>query len=932
MTEYATTPSALEEWNAQRSRTKDWVQSSLTPELCSPPSRAPSAGSDFERRSLWDGSGWEPPSECESSVSVPPTMMLQYSDQRKVLVSPTQSEMGGWKARGKSKEGTERGNRAPSHHTHAAASSQKRTPTDPVEAAHVQSHSSSARLAQAAAIPLPDSHPSSSAKSRPDGSRKIDDNGSTVGKQRFMSGRSSSRPAPYFPTPPASAAHSHSQSLSPVSPVSPSRHSQNHSQAPSQVTSRPPPPAHSNSISTSLSTVPEPIIIHPPAPGAPHSHSAQSNTNSNVHPRSYVPSKDSQRTLQAATGVPLPPPSTASASLSYYSQSQLQIHPGQMPSHHTQGSLNAAQASPHASPRSYSVPSHHQETESPLYTPAPLAQSQSYPPAAHAHSHSHSLSQVGRASIMSHASQAGLGGGYVVVNQLDPVEAGAQERGSIGGKSTDSQRRRERGSILNMFGSRYSKSRSLPQAEASETVQMLPPPVPDSPESYHSNHSNPYPSPISPTPHSPPVPIPDARARHNHVLGPHPPSIVYAPARHGRASRYSPPRIVYMPGVSPHRREYPRSRSPGSVRRAATVPSPNDGSMAAEFWGTGGPAARDHWQGERRGREAGGRRVGSFVQHTMGAQDVPDSAVAWGPSHPELEGNMAGVGTLRSKVRNASRAKGMSFSTSTPLPVDPANATMTAPTSVSISKQDAGVTPYPTPPGSTGSHQSSGAPTISMPVAPPSPPSASAPAAPASAHSERTSHTARASASRDGLTTRFRGLHVTTESAVIPPSMQASAPAPSSSGRGRVRESSRKSRESVKPKEVRRERRAHSVDSEVSHSSASTYYVIPTPGQKVRIIRTDGKPVTATTVASQHPSDPRAPGLPGSGWLKKALRPRFLHLNSAPPNLKEASAPVPARTDSHSSAGSKRSGRKLVRRGSTGSAALLSRQPSENAS
>ncbi|KAL5481159.1 hypothetical protein ACEPAI_10100 [Sanghuangporus weigelae] len=85
MTEYATTPSAIAEWKEQRTRTADWVEKFATPGL--PPT--PSSSSDSDKRSLWDGGGWEPPSDCESSCSVPPTMMLQYPDSRQVVITPT---------------------------------------------------------------------------------------------------------------------------------------------------------------------------------------------------------------------------------------------------------------------------------------------------------------------------------------------------------------------------------------------------------------------------------------------------------------------------------------------------------------------------------------------------------------------------------------------------------------------------------------------------------------------------------------------------------------------------------------------------------------------------------------------------------------------------------------------------------------------------
>ena len=85
MTEYATTPSALAEWKEQRTRTAEWVEKLVVPGA----PLTPSSSSDSEKRSLWDGGGWEPPSDCESSCSVPPTMMLKYPDSRQVVITPT---------------------------------------------------------------------------------------------------------------------------------------------------------------------------------------------------------------------------------------------------------------------------------------------------------------------------------------------------------------------------------------------------------------------------------------------------------------------------------------------------------------------------------------------------------------------------------------------------------------------------------------------------------------------------------------------------------------------------------------------------------------------------------------------------------------------------------------------------------------------------
>ncbi|THH05383.1 hypothetical protein EW145_g4829, partial [Phellinidium pouzarii] len=364
--------------------------------------------------------------------------------------------------------------------------------------------------------------------------------------------------------------------------------------------------------------------------------------------------------------------------------------------------------------------------------------------------------------------------------------------------------------------------------------------------------------------------------------------------------------------------------------RAATIASPGAGPLPGERWereGSAIPSSRHEmgWGSESR-REVPRQMVDPHETYAHGyLHDDPNATVGssmlYGSPHPDIEGNMAGVGTLRSQTRSRSRAKGIAFSASAPPPAGPPTASMIVPPSVTMSKRDAGVTPYPTPPGSSSSRHASPVSRVSD-SAPPIPISV----VPPSIHSV---HTPVEETSSGGLMSRFRDVRsLNTATTPAPPS----TPGSTSIGRGRAREREKKSVDLVKAKEARKqrkERRAHSVDSEVSHSSASTYYVIPTAGQKVRIIRTDGKTVTATTTASQFQSEPREQEHHGGGWLKKALKPRFLHLKTASANLKPV--PTPDRTNSGSSSGSKKGGRKLVRRGSTSSAALLSRQASVNA-
>ncbi|EJC99124.1 uncharacterized protein FOMMEDRAFT_128196 [Fomitiporia mediterranea MF3/22] len=263
--------------------------------------------------------------------------------------------------------------------------------------------------------------------------------------------------------------------------------------------------------------------------------------------------------------------------------------------------------------------------------------------------------------------------------------------------------------------------------------------------------------------------------------------------------------------------------------------------------------------------------------------------------------------------------------------------------------RDRGVrdTPYPTPPGSTSEHQ--------HPHSHPTPHQGYTPVMGLVPNGYGAHHAMQApvlpatgvesSPVPGGLISRFHNIYHRSHNPTVHPVVEEKEAASSSPTRGRARERRKK-----EPKTRLRgngnghvhehghgHTRSHSVDSDASCSSVSTYYVIPTPGQKVRIIRTDGQTVTTTTSVSRNAS--------AGGWLKKAaaLRPRFLHRdrdesagNNSPVKEKDAQAheshdhdtptgPVAARTPSGGSDKSKKKGsRKLVRRNSTGAPVLLS--------
>ncbi|KAH8110089.1 hypothetical protein DFH11DRAFT_830779 [Phellopilus nigrolimitatus] len=339
MTEYANTPSVIEEWNHQRDRTHTWVTSALPPEHCAPPSRTPSSGSEYARRSLWDGSGWEPQSDCESATSIPPTMMLQYSNDRTEIVTPSQSETSGWMGRGKGRaraRDEERTERAPSHHQRSSAHShQLHNSVKPVQTAQthhhptVHSHSSSVRLAHAAAAPLPESR-SSSGGSGSARSRELRSNESLQRNPRTSSKHSRTSFDRQPSTSPGPAVHTSPSPISPVGPasnVAASHHSQSqshaqayvHSRSQSQTAPQPLPPSsfRSNSLSTSrtLSSDPEPIIVHPPAPPRRRRRVSLHNpTRAALRTRSRMCRRiTASAPCRQAVHVPLPPPSTASA-------------------------------------------------------------------------------------------------------------------------------------------------------------------------------------------------------------------------------------------------------------------------------------------------------------------------------------------------------------------------------------------------------------------------------------------------------------------------------------------------------------------------------------------------------------------------------------------------------------------------------------------
>ena len=114
MTEYNSSPAAIAEWKAQRSRTAHWISNLPSPRSAPttflPASRAPS---DSSEHSLWD---WSDPeaendrggevSEHESVRSKPPKMVLRYRD-RDVVIGPG-DESEGRVRQGQAEEGARR--------------------------------------------------------------------------------------------------------------------------------------------------------------------------------------------------------------------------------------------------------------------------------------------------------------------------------------------------------------------------------------------------------------------------------------------------------------------------------------------------------------------------------------------------------------------------------------------------------------------------------------------------------------------------------------------------------------------------------------------------------------------------------------------------------------------------------------------------------
>ncbi|KAJ7481113.1 hypothetical protein B0H11DRAFT_1807989 [Mycena galericulata] len=77
MTEYTTSSQAIRDYLSSKERTKHWVHTRIEPpENCYSPSTAPSILDDS------DGFTIAPPSDAESTHSVPPKMVLRYSDGR----------------------------------------------------------------------------------------------------------------------------------------------------------------------------------------------------------------------------------------------------------------------------------------------------------------------------------------------------------------------------------------------------------------------------------------------------------------------------------------------------------------------------------------------------------------------------------------------------------------------------------------------------------------------------------------------------------------------------------------------------------------------------------------------------------------------------------------------------------------------------------
>lgn len=504
MTEYATTPSAIEEWNAQRSRTAKWVNDIAPSGTCYPPSRSPSQDSDFEKRSLWDGSGWDIPSDCESSTSVPPTMMLKYADSHQVLVTPSQSDgskmrSDGNKTRGRRTTDKGIGNvdgtiRSRSHTVAPTPKASTRHSTQ-AASAHlpreqpVGSHSdarivpgptiqgskrSSVRAPQPPSIHSQQEHvsdPSSSVTHvrSPSPISPSHHSQSHIPPQTRSRSRShsASHPASQIRSQPSRPPASHIQSHHPSAAL-PS-HTTSHAVASSRHASEAPPvihepppisSIHSRSISHSdsrSSGPPEAITIHPPTASG----SARSVSGAQIP---YPHTVATSQSVPAAANVALPPPTAESASLSYRS-----IRSRQEPREpvYIQPSVESSRAS-----------RRHQDAPPPprLQTKGvqvDLAAPQHVLPTPVSMDEPRYTVFPGRA--MSNMSTTGLDGGYVLIDGEGAPEERYRtpKKGSFGSRSGH-----ERGSLLNVFagaGSRFghSRSRSASQSNVPTDVAAM---------------------------------------------------------------------------------------------------------------------------------------------------------------------------------------------------------------------------------------------------------------------------------------------------------------------------------------------------------------------------------------------------------------------------------------------------------------------------
>ena len=928
MTEYATTPSAIEEWNYQRSRTAKWVNDVPSPQICYPPSRSPSQDSNFDNKSLWDGSGWEVPSDCESSTSIPPTMMLKYSDSRQELITPTNGGGSKMTASGsKFKKTTDKSigesgptarsrshtidtaSKAPTKATiqpttrttsvrpppthsvthneahsaqaptvQASKRSSIRAAPDPTPAPSIHSHpehvsdpSSSATHASPS-VPIEPSHKSHSHVPSHSGSRPRSHSASHPASQ--IRSLASQPPASHVPShvsshlPPAVAPVASHPSHPPSQAVASSRHA---SEAPPVVYEPPPISSiHSRSISQAdsrSSGPPEPITIHPPSV----SHHSASGSRI-LYPATAMTSQS----IPVAANVALPPPTAESAALSYRS-----IPPQHEPHYpvyiqpSVQSSARMSRYHQHGAPAPrLSTKGVQVDTISPQHAlPTPISPDE---PRYTVH--------PGRA--LSNMSTTGLDGGYVLIDDTDAPEEQykAPKKGSFGSRSGH-----ERASLLSVFGgagSRFGHSRSRSAGQSNspndpplsssplEPIPGSPPPQQTSPLTHRSHRSEQlqgagayaYPTPVSPTNPGP------FSMHHDPTEGPHPPSIVYAPARHGRTTQFSPPRIMYIPASPQQGVDHSPARS---MRRVKTAHAEGSNGVRDSGWvehqvATGG--SRSHLQQPTIARDFAGAGDANYAQTVANAN--PHAQVTYGSeaapvapapatdkgtlspprshlTHSNSDAtstrtNIAGVGTHLNAGRDRSRShpRGIIFSASAPQPASSApHAAMMMPPS---QERERGVrdTPYPTPPGSANDHLSPDA-LITAASQGMSSYRSSRKHRPASVrsiplyanpvytapNSVPAAHDAppEGKLSTKGLMSRFRDIYHGgdyPEADTIP-----------DESRGRARE--RQMREShgySRHKHIDTRRRANSADSYGSASSASTYYVISNPGQKVRII------------------------------------------------------------------------------------------------